>query len=680
MDKNYLNDVDFLKQLDLHRNKIIYAKIISLTIDELPREEITGQVVSGTINVDGASAVRRTCSLNLIANNINLNSFYWGLNTKFKLYIGVENIINSKYPDIIWFPQGVYVITKFSSSQNINSYSISISGKDKMCLLNGDLGGSLTAISTVFDCEKEELADGSYLSKKIPIKTILYKLVSQLGGEKISNIIINDLDDYGLELLDYTADIPLYLIIDDNNEVYQAYIDDTIEVYPKGSSDLIQLKELRDDNFTFNPLSPISTENPTYITFPLDAEKKEYTIAKKEINEAVGYKLTDIVYAGDLVGVAGDSLVTILDKIKKQLGDFEYFYDVYGNFIFQRAKTYITVSWNNIQKDEYNSSKYFYVEPNVYSTPLSYNFEGNQLITSMSNAPNLLNIKNDYIIWGSKKTSSGIEVPIHMRYAIDKKPKSYTTYNNVTITTEHYDWRELIYQMAIDYFENNHKDDFLSKIQTNNNFPLGITGYESYYMDMQGFWRELYNPKPEEEDAHKFYSSGSNKYWNKNIDEDPSLLNFWIDFLDTDGDLSKFSVQSIGRRQKVINDNDVKSIYFKNVPLAIFYSDSADRNKKEGYAYFQIGQQMDQFFDLSVQGKSAQEELNTLLYQHTCAQETITLSVIPVYYLEPNTRIFIKDDKNLDINNEYIITRFSIPLSHNGTMNITATKVIQQII
>jgi hypothetical protein len=38
----------------------------------------------------------------------------------------------------------------------------------------------------------------------------------------------------------------------------------------------------------------------------------------------------------------------MLDKIKNMLGDYEYFYDLDGRFVWQRKKTYINVSWNNI--------------------------------------------------------------------------------------------------------------------------------------------------------------------------------------------------------------------------------------------------------------------------------------------------------------------------------------------
>ena len=143
--KNPLLDKNFLIKLDNVLVKEKWAKIIALDINENPTEEITGRITDGSINVDGKSAVRRTCSLTMVAQNVNLNDFYWGLNTKFKMYVGITNDVDKKYPDIIWFPQGVFLITSFSLSYGTNNLNISIQGKDKMCLLNGELGGMLTA-------------------------------------------------------------------------------------------------------------------------------------------------------------------------------------------------------------------------------------------------------------------------------------------------------------------------------------------------------------------------------------------------------------------------------------------------------------------------------------------------------------------------------------------------------
>ena len=103
-----------------------------------------------------------------------------------------------------------------------------------------------------------------------------------------------------------------------------------------------------------------------------------------------------------------------------------------------------------------------------------------------------------------------------MRYAIDKKPIKYTTirfpagenktYKAIAEKENDviYDWRELIYQMAKDYRKLYHEDDFLLNLATANpQYPDGHTGYEQYYVDMEGFWRELYNPFEREEDEKR---------------------------------------------------------------------------------------------------------------------------------------------------------------------------------
>ena len=87
---------------------------------------------------------------------------------------------------------------------------------------------------------------------------------------------------------------------------------------------------------------------------------------------------------------------------------------------------------------------------------------------------------------------------------------------------------------------------------------------------------------------------------------------------------------------------------------------------------------MEKYFTISSQGKSAWDELQTQLYQYTNFAESITLTAVPIYYLEPNNRILVKDD-NTGINGEYIITKITIPLAYNGTTSITATKAIERI-
>ncbi len=100
---NPLYDEDFLQKLESQTHREIFVRITALTMDELPIETIEGRATGGSINVDGSSALRRTCNLTLVAKKLNINDFYWGLKTKIKLEVGLTNDINSNYPDIIWF-------------------------------------------------------------------------------------------------------------------------------------------------------------------------------------------------------------------------------------------------------------------------------------------------------------------------------------------------------------------------------------------------------------------------------------------------------------------------------------------------------------------------------------------------------------------------------------------------
>jgi hypothetical protein len=79
-----------------------------------------------------------------------------------------------------------------------------------MSLLNGEIGGTLES-SIDFGCIEEENTEGIWTIRKIPIPEIIRNAVHVYGGEPLHNIIINDLDTYGLELLEYRYNIPMYL-------------------------------------------------------------------------------------------------------------------------------------------------------------------------------------------------------------------------------------------------------------------------------------------------------------------------------------------------------------------------------------------------------------------------------------------------------------------------------------
>ena len=593
---NPLLDKDFLRELDEYQHKEIFAKITTLTWSELPIETIEGKVTGGSISIDGTSTVRRTCNLTIVAEEVNINNFYWSVSHKFQVEIGVKNVINNNYPDIIWFRQGIFIITTFNTTFNVTNYTVSISGKDKMCLLNGDVGGALTATTdfgsidiydtrysvakienesqyeahkyyvydpskVYFDDVLMKWSDGyrlsddpwdrtityynqetDYTNRKVPIREILREAIHTYASEPYHKIIINDLEDFALELLEYrNENDPLYIVFEEDVQESQGiFYDGNVEVVRVDTGQTIKLSEIP----VYNNFVEGFNKDATKVCFLLNNNRlgAECTIVKLEYGDTAGFRSTDLIYPDDLIGNVGESFTSILDKIKNMLGEFEYFYNLDGYFVFQRKKTYADVSWNPIVKG-FQTQDEVYIADAAYTSPDSYSLTNNMLITAFANNPNLNNLKNDYAIHGKRTGISGAEIPIHYRFAIDHKPERYTAFpitieQSVYLTTnfpeqfpydtEHrtekakekykrtaityitadhiidplidinykvVDWREILYQMAADYFKYHEWDDFLYLVEAYNSECLGgITNYERYYTDIISFWRELYVP------------------------------------------------------------------------------------------------------------------------------------------------------------------------------------------
>lgn len=751
-----LLDKSFLLKLDQYRHKEVYAKVITLSVNGEPVSEITGNVTGGTVNINGSSAVRRTCNLTLVTNNIQVNDLDWGLRTKFKLSIGLKNFVDPQYDDIIWFPLGEYVLTSFSSSLTSAGFSMSISGKDKMCLLNGEVGGALFAshdFGTIYTYKN----DGTIIKDKIPIYEIIREAVHVYAQEPYSKIIINDLDTCGVELLDYIGHKSIMYVFEQrlsDDGIWTSQI--AFSGTPIGSTleNIWNNNDKRTDDFYTDENGNLVSEIDARIHFCKRVDPDS------DINTTVGYRAVDLTYNDDLIVDIGGTITSMLDKIVKMLGEFEYYYDTSGNFIFQRKKIYFNSSWSNAITNENET----YYDTIANSSANVYSFMSGYLVESFQNKPQMNAIRNDFAVWGKRTNGFGKELPIHLRYAIDVKPQIYysltedklfvaDTYSFVNsqgkIVTGPYDWRELIYQMAkdnlnkgyqekinnMDYIDeliadledgSNEKDGLLQlkELWRNEHTEVGFnTGYDAYYADMLAFWPQLYrtsnkinyiynddgtialddsgNPIYTESDltAEEWSKWQKNYYWNPDlftveVDKktgnhsiafrNPEKLIFWIDFLDNNeySALYQYSVPIIGRRAKTVNDDQVKAIYFRDTPNLLFVNeDYEDVPGEEKLAYVKINivPPYSNYLKRSSQGKSAKEVLDNMVYESTYFQESITFSSIPIYYLEPNTRIQIQDDST-GINGEYLIQSLNISLAYNGMMTVNATRVADRII
>ena len=90
----------------------------------------------------------------------------------------------------------------------------------------------------------------------------------------------------------------------------------------------------------------------------------------------------------------------------------------------------------------------------------------------------------------------------------------------------------------------------------------------------------------------------------------------------------------------------------------------------------------DDYINDSISGggvyNSAYYAIQDLLYQHTSYNENISIQTLPIYYLEPNNLITVRDNDS-GIHGDFMINSISLPLDEKGTSSISATRALDKI-
>ncbi len=382
--------------------------------------------------------------------------------------------------------------------------------------------------------------------------------------------------------------------------------------------------------------------------------------------------------------------------------DSNYYLTCYNQEVYaggnQLQITYTLENNNELIPSKYldiNNGKYFYIFMNNSTDNLNFTLNNNNLIgyqiiddeqyIHLSALPYTLYYKDENTIYQSIKEDT--ELKLNNIYMYMGGGKTYVSYaNNENIEDAFIcDWREIIYQMAQDYEQNNQDPSFWIRIQRMNPDLLdGKTGYEQYYSDILGFWRNLYNPHDQlncfgliidKETSQQSEQS----YWNIQAYTHPEELLFWFDFLDTgESEIGQYNVRKIGMRQKIEHSksNTNTNIFLPSTPEIIYQSPDSVTSSKDttrGYEILQINEDIKKFFSTSSQGISVIEQTNNLIYDHSYCAETVSLSVIPMFWLQPNTRIYVKGIGDL------IINTIAYSLTYNGMMTLSCTRVIENI-
>lgn len=641
---NFLQDKTFLLKVNQYKVKEYQAAILVLDFEtESPIARLEGKVVSGNMSIAANSPVRRTCSLSLVFDNqtkriTDINNLI-AVDKKISLSIGFNNPFYHlpqyrDYGETLWFKQGVFFITKASSSISATSTSVSVELQDKMCQLNGTVGGTLPA--TVSFHDRIILEDNGDMTTEYPlIKEIIREAVHHFGGEHFSRISIEDVPDVGRTIVRYNGNTPIS--------------------FARASS-------------KSNGIPFVITANPT-----ADFDETYFK------GDNVGYRELPLTYPGELILKGGSTVTQLLDEIVKTLGNYEYFYDQEGIFHFRRIPNFQMTGAAPLNLDQKSTKEVIDPDGKVVDTvnideqlqnlylPRYTNimylneFADASLVTSVSFSPNYNNLKNDFICWGTKNSESGEESMVRYHLAVDVRPKDIprpdpSKYDPVR-DKEKYD-QEVAYAALIGTaYSLCHKDiaevrnvetdkiiryevmsgtTFLNPMvekwgtkvapSLDTTFPdnedawfnwreelyrmallaYGSSTEGSYYdEELMAEWRQIYDPTSTilEKGISSFEQGWSEHYdargetvpWTGYIIDAvvaPEKLRYWLDIIDTTSFIGQYGVNRIGRRAKVTENSKINMVFETEIPDIVFVENTGDLlQMQENVKYYtSIGQ------------------------------------------------------------------------------------------
>lgn len=723
---DFMNDRSFLLKLNQHKVREYLAAIMVLDFEtENPIARLEGKVVSGSMTVAANSAVRKTCSLTIVfdedtKNITDINNLI-AIDKKISLSLGLKNPFYhlpqyAQYGEELWFKQGLFVITRASSSISVSSAQVSIELQDKMAFLNGTCGGTLPANTSFHDRIIYD-KDGNYTTEYPLIKEIIFEAVNHYGGEHPSRIVIEDVPDVGRKVVRWRGSTPIN---------FQSEID----AKNSGRSFVIAAP-------------PVTGFENTYYQ-----------------GDLVGYRETPLTYPGELILKMGQTVTNLLDEIVSTLGNYEYFYDAEGIFHFRQIKNYqatgvtplnydptITVevvdSQGNISQqtqdlDKSLQSLYF---PRYTDDAFINEFADQNLVTQIGYNPDYSKIKNDFICWGTKQDDSNSEVMVRYHLAIDVRPKdipkpvteeeievirdnyslchktirkvmnkndgtiSRYAVENAYIPDEvnetwgevaalsldeafpdldasyHFNWREELYRQAL--------------------LAYGTSTEGSYYdEELMAEWRNIFDPSStwDLKGIDSFQRSWEDHFGEDNDETPwagytvdvkiaPEKLRYWLDIIDTSAGVGVYGVNRIGRRTIAQENTKINQVFEGEIPDLVFIENTGQPQEmiENTQYYISIGQaysfvnpdQLQYFQEVNSFG-TCYESVRAMLYNNLIYNATASLTTIPILYLDVNKVVHLNFPE-LGVTGDFVINNISMQFGNNPTMSLSLNEAIVMV-
>ena len=644
--------------------------------------------------------------------------------------------------DILWFPMGIFYIQNPSFNETVEGYSISLSLSDKMCLLNGESGGVIPADieldrmeTFIPELDEENNKTGKMIlsySAPIQIRQIIYELVNHMGGEQLPKIIVDIPDKTKVVKAVYGEDaISIY----EGESAAVGLVNPT----PDTAASKVFMNNM-DVGFGLEPMVYPSDKEAFIATKGSSIVDNLNNLSQKLDNYEFFYDKNGNFIFQEIKNYLNTSESTYLLNKNSNTIDYllgrdtiNYSFDKYRNKSnYEFDDNSLIISCSNNPQYELIKNDFIIWGTNSAELPIRYH-------VTLDETPNLNDKKYEYYFLEMpmvaidgifNEDTSDIE-SYYTQTVVKLEPLSKEELNEmkqgllgvfyyVTDEKEVYiydglDFVTLKASLGDSYSEEQYivhepkEAPFISKTDWRTQYFLDGVCLEAdgivpndYYIELKQEWAKII-------DVKKMFREGTAAPLELEdllkTDLDVTNLQYFVDILDTSDKISEFNVSKIGKRTEIINESEsgANCIFENDIPGYIYIETNIRNENKSSSAiisslknaisnyeqeiktviemqYIPVLLTKDDYNKLITGGrlKSAYEVAKDAIYKGTGYNEKITLDTIPIYYLEPNTRITINNEK-LGINGDYIINSVDIPLDAEGTMSLICSRALDKL-
>ena len=228
-----------------------------------------------------------------------------------------------------------------------------------------------------------------------------------------------------------------------------------------------------------------------------------------------------------------------------------------------------------------------------------------------------------------------------------------------------------------------------------------------YFEELTAFWPKEYDLRHEKQD---WFVNQQAIVSDEKISYSYSTLsqgNYFLDFIDTSSRLGEYSISSIGVRGDIVQSDDINCLFEPEIPNVIFLnidypSDNISENttlnddsnneltdaeilqearnfcNQNGHPWTQVHE--DIYSNLAIGGysNSAYERIRYELFYHSNYQRTVSLTSIPVYYLEPNSRVVI-NDASTNTYGDFMVQNINLTFGPGANMAVTLNEIHERL-